>query len=105
MDVSRIVEGICLSTAVRSLIESYTEVTLPDRATRIRAVGEAALVGELVGIPSAGVSRNCLDPELEVRIPVIAEVVVERVPVDKLNHLLHGERVEWVKFAIFGVLK
>jgi hypothetical protein len=103
VDVSRIVERICLSLG-RVLLEAYTELTLANSAEMVRAVGKATFVGELVGIAASAVGGNSLDPKLESRVLGTA-VVMERVLPDILDDLAHRERVKRVELAMFGVLK
>ena len=103
VDVSRIVEGICLSLG-RVLLEAYTEFTLTDSAQMVRAVGKATFVGQLIGIAASAVGGNSLDPKLESRFLGTA-VVVERVLPDILDDLAHRERVKRVELAMFGVLE
>jgi hypothetical protein len=103
VDVSRIVERICLSLG-RVLLEAYTEFTLANSAEMVRAVGKATFVGELVGIAASAVGGNSLDPKLESRVLGTA-VVMERVLPDILDDLAHRERVKRVELAMFGVLK
>ena len=66
VDVSRIVEGICLSLG-RLLIEAYAEFAFTDSAVRIGASGKTTLLRVFLGIAFTAVGGMGLDPELEPR--------------------------------------